>query len=83
MKRKLALLMAGCLAVSPLSAGLLSIQTLAAEQAGNDAASDAALFSVTVSDENDTELDEGAEYPLTSGETRSLKAVIGGTGESS
>ena len=82
MKRKLALILAGCLAISPLSANISSIQAFAAEQTESED-SRSSLFSVLVSDDNGCELDEGAIYPLTTGETRNLYAVIGGNGESS
>ena len=75
MKRNFALFLAGCLAISPLSSGLQSMQVFAAEQ-------ETAQFSVFVSDDNDYALDEGAEYPLTTGETRNLKAAVGGSGGS-
>ena len=83
MKRKLALILAGCLAISPLSASVSSIQAFAAEQTESGEVSEASLFSVYVSDENGCELDEGAIFPLTTGESRNLNAAIGGNGESS
>jgi len=83
MKRKLALILACCLAISPLSANSLSIQAHAAEQAESSENTEALSFSACVSDENDFELDEGAIYSLTAGESRSLEVTIGGSGESS
>ena len=82
MKRKLALILAGCLAISPLSANLTTIQAFAAEHTESED-SRSSLFSVYVSDENGCELDEGAIYPLSAGESRNLTAAIGGDGESS
>ena len=83
MKRKLAFILAGCLAISPLSANVLSIQAYAAEQTESSEDTEASLFSVYVCDENGFELDEGAIYPLTAGESRNLEVTIGGNGESS
>ena len=82
MKRKLALILAGCLAISPLSANLTTIQAFAAEHTESED-SRSSLFSVYVSDENGCELDEGAIYPLSAGESRNLTAAIGGDEESS
>ena len=83
MKRRLALILAGCLAISPLSANVLSVQAYAAEQAESSEDTETSLFSVYVSDENGFELDEGAIYPLAAGESRDLEVTIGGNGESS
>ena len=79
MKRKLALLLAGCLAISPVGAGYYPIQAFAAETESGVQIP----VSVTVSDENGTTLSEEAaqktdagQYSMTVGDTRQLTAVM-------
>ena len=83
MKRKLALILAVCLAISPISASTVSIHAFAAEQEESGENTASALFSVFVSDEDGCELDEGAQYPLMTGETRNINTAVEGTAESS
>ena len=82
MKRKLALLLAGCLAISPVSAGYFPVQAFAAEsEAGSDTRNPVV---VVVKDENETALtavdgesgSDPSEYTMTVGETRQLTALI-------
>ena len=83
MKRKLALLLAGCLAISPVSAGYFSVQTLAAEAEAGSGESSQYPVVITVKDDNDTALtpvgeeSETAKYTITAGESRQLTALIG------
>ena len=79
MKRKLALLLAVCLAISPVGAGYYPIQAFAAE---TESGVQIPVI-VTVSDENGTTLSEEAaqkanaeQYSMTVGDTRQLTAVM-------
>ena len=88
MKRKLALLLAGCLAISPAAAGYYPAQALAAEtDAGSESGDPVpAKISVSVKDENETVLsaisndagqeEDAAKYSMSVGETRQLTALI-------
>ena len=88
MKRKLALLLAGCLAISPAAAGYYPAQALAAEtDAGSESGDPVpAKISVSVKDENETVLsaisndagqeEDTAKYSMSVGETRQLTALI-------
>ena len=88
MKRKLALLLAGCLAISPAAAGYYPAQALAAEtDAGSESGDPVpAKISVSVKDENETVLsaisndagqeEDTAKYSMSIGETRQLTALI-------
>ena len=88
MKRKLALLLAGCLAISPAAAGYYPAQALAAEtDAGSESGDPVpAKISVSVKDENETVLsaisndagqeEDSAKYSMSVGETRQLTALI-------
>ena len=88
MKRKLALLLAGCLAISPAAAGYYPTQALAAEtDAGSESGDPVpAKISVSVKDENETVLsaisndagqeEDAATYSMSVGETRQLTALI-------
>ena len=88
MKRKLALLLAGCLAISPAAAGYYPTQALAAEtDAGSESGDPVpAKISVSVKDENETVLsaisndagqeEDAAKYSMSVGETRQLTALI-------
>ena len=81
MKRKLALLLAGCLAISPAAAGYYPAQALAAEtDAGSESGDPVpAKISVSVKDENETVLsaisndagqeEDAAKYSMSVGET--------------
>ena len=87
MKRKLALLLAGCLAISPAAAGYYPAQALAAEtDAGSESGDPVpAKISVSVKDENETVLsaissdagqeEDAAKYSMSVGETRQLTAL--------
>ena len=83
MKRKLALLLAGCLAISPAAAGLYPVQAFAAEAGVESKPGEQVSVSVSVSDENGTILTEktareanAEQYSMTVGDTRQLTAVM-------
>ena len=86
MKRKLALLLAGCLAISPAAAGYYPTQAFAAETGTESGSEGQVTLLVSVSDENGTALtevsEEGAknadagQYSMTVGETRQLIASM-------
>ena len=82
MKRKLALLLAGCLAISPAAAGMYSTQTYAAEADGSSELSAQSPLVVVVKDLEETTLEQAddeadtAKYTLTAGETNQLTALI-------
>ena len=79
MKRKIALLLAGCLAISPVSAGIVSTPAFAAETESRDTAAE----EVQVKDEDSTLLDTETEYPMNAGETRILSAAVPADADSS
>ena len=88
MKRKLALLLAGCLAISPAAAGYYPAQALAAEtDAGSESGDPIQVeISASVKDENETVLTaisdesgqekDAAKYSMSVGETRQLTVLI-------
>ena len=86
MKRKLALLLAGCLAISPAAAGYYPTQAFAAETGTESGSEGQVTLLVSVSDENGTALtevsEEGAknadagQYSMAVGETRQLIASM-------
>ena len=85
MKRKIALILAGCLAISPVSAGLYTTQAFAAETDTISEISEATQQTplvIVVKDENDVALTESEKeteaekYIVKVGETRRLTAFI-------
>ena len=88
MKRKLALLLAGCLAISPAAAGYYPAQALAAEtDAGSESGDPVpAKISVSVKDENETVLsaissdagqeEDAAKYSMSSGAAKLPRSLI-------
>ena len=85
MKRKIALILAGCLAISPVSAGLYTTQAFAAETDTISEISEATQQTplvIAVKDENDVALTESEKeteaekYIVKVGETRRLTAFI-------
>ena len=83
MKRKLALLLAGCLAITPAAAGFYPVQAFAAETVAETESGVQVPISVSVSDENGTILTEetaqeanAEQYSMTVGDTRQLTAVM-------
>ena len=65
MKRKLAFLLAGCLILSPVSAGTFSYQALAAEsESSEDASPSEFSAAAVVRDGDDTVLDSAQEYNM-------------------
>ena len=68
MKRKIALILAGCLAFSPVSAGLYPSQAHAAEAETISEIPEQTPIVITVKDENDVTLTESGEVssPLSS-----------------
>ncbi|MBQ8052687.1 MAG: Ig-like domain-containing protein, partial [Lachnospiraceae bacterium] len=82
MKRKIALILAGCLAISPVSAGLYTTQAFAAETDTISEAAQQTPLVVEVKDENDVTLTESGKeteaekYTIEVGETRRLTAHI-------
>ena len=82
MKRKIALILAGCLAFSPVSAGLSPAQAYAAETDTISEVPEQTPIVITVKDENDVTLTESGEenaaekYTVKVGETRQLTAII-------
>ena len=83
MKRKLALLLAGCIAVSPAAAGYYPLQAYAAETGADSGPVEQVPIIVSVTDENGTALSEetsqqadAEQYSMTVGDTRQLTAVM-------
>ena len=82
MKRKIALILAGCLAFSPVSAGLYPVQAHAAEAETLSEIPEQTPIVITVKDENDVTLTESGEeteaekYTVKVGETHQLTALI-------
>ena len=84
MKRKLALLLAGCLTISPLSVGIPAITSYAAEAGSESEFLQLDESSVEVKDENGTVLTAVGDnstaaqgsYTLTAGETRQLSVFF-------
>ena len=86
MKRKLALLLAGCLAISPAAAGCYPAQAFAAETVAGSESGDPIIIAVSVKDENGTALTaidkeneqdaDTAKYSIPVGETRQFTAII-------
>ena len=70
MKRNLVFLLTGFLAISSVSAGIPSYQTMAAEADGSSEYIQQAQFSFLVMDENQIILGQDSAYSLTEGETR-------------
>ena len=86
MKRKLALLLAGCLAITPAAAGYYPVQAFAAETGAETESGVQLPISVSVSDENGNTLTaisedaaqtaDAGQYSVTVGDTRQLTAVM-------
>ena len=84
MKRKLALFLAGCLTISPLSVGIPAVTSYAAEAGSESEFLQLDESSVEVKDENGTVLTAVGDnstaaqgsYTLTAGETRQLSVFF-------
>ena len=82
MKRKIALILAGCLAISPVSAGLYPSQARAAETDTISEVPEQTPIVILVKDENDVSLQESGEeseaekYTVKVGESHKLTALV-------